>query len=150
MTFSLNNLSFFLFFCLKKNYLAQKRLKQLKNQISTQSKKNFLLERDVRYLDTRIALLIQSRKAQEDMVISLISFDVKKKIFDRSSFIDCYISRISKKIWKMLKLQWEIILKKRENKFEIFLISYLLQNTKTNHSIQFNSALWKFIFFTSN
>lgn len=37
---------------------AQKRLRELKSKISSQSKKNFVLERDVRYLDSRIALLI--------------------------------------------------------------------------------------------
>lgn len=40
--------------------LAQKRLRDLKARISAQSKKNFVLERDVRYLDSRIALLIQN------------------------------------------------------------------------------------------
>eukprot|EP00732_Lithocolla_globosa_P002439 Lithocolla_globosa_v1_NODE_1599_length_2457_cov_19.375520.p1 type:complete len:750 gc:universal NODE_1599_length_2457_cov_19.375520:74-2323(+) len=44
---------------------AQKKLKHLKAKISTQSKKNFLLEQDVRYLDSRIALLIHHRNAQE-------------------------------------------------------------------------------------
>lgn len=39
---------------------AQKRLRELKARISAQSKKNFVLERDVRYLDSRIALLIQN------------------------------------------------------------------------------------------
>lgn len=39
---------------------AQKRLRDLKARISAQSKKNFVLERDVRYLDSRIALLIQN------------------------------------------------------------------------------------------
>ncbi|SGZ32594.1 BQ5605_C040g11893 [Microbotryum silenes-dioicae] len=39
---------------------AQKRLRDLKARISNQSKKNFVLERDVRYLDSRIALLIQN------------------------------------------------------------------------------------------
>ncbi|KAJ3197222.1 glyceraldehyde-3-phosphate dehydrogenase 1 [Irineochytrium annulatum] len=42
---------------------AQRRLRELKSRISSQSKKNFLLERDVRYLDSRIALLIQNRMA---------------------------------------------------------------------------------------
>ncbi|KAF9157928.1 glyceraldehyde-3-phosphate dehydrogenase 1 [Actinomortierella ambigua] len=42
---------------------AQKRLRELKAKISSQSKKNFVLERDVRYLDSRIALLIQNRMA---------------------------------------------------------------------------------------
>ncbi|KAJ3214314.1 glyceraldehyde-3-phosphate dehydrogenase 1 [Dinochytrium kinnereticum] len=42
---------------------AQRRLRELKSRISAQSKKNFLLERDVRYLDSRIALLIQNRMA---------------------------------------------------------------------------------------
>ncbi|KAJ3334311.1 glyceraldehyde-3-phosphate dehydrogenase 1 [Blyttiomyces sp. JEL0837] len=42
---------------------AQKKLRDLKSRISSQSKKNFLLERDVRYLDSRIALLIQNRMA---------------------------------------------------------------------------------------
>lgn len=39
---------------------GQKRLRDLKTKISSQSKKNFVLERDVRYLDSRIALLIQN------------------------------------------------------------------------------------------
>ncbi|KAJ3003753.1 glyceraldehyde-3-phosphate dehydrogenase 1 [Thoreauomyces humboldtii] len=45
---------------------AQRRLRELKTRISTQSKKNFLLERDVRYLDSRIALLIQNRMALDE------------------------------------------------------------------------------------
>ncbi|KAK9369574.1 Rho GTPase activation protein [Lipomyces kononenkoae] len=45
---------------------AQKKLRGLKAKISAQSKKNFLLERDVRYLDSRIALLIQNRIALEE------------------------------------------------------------------------------------
>ncbi|KAI9190401.1 RasGAP protein [Blastocladiella emersonii ATCC 22665] len=45
---------------------AQKRLKELKQLISVQSKKNFTLERDVRYLDGRIALLIQNRMQLDD------------------------------------------------------------------------------------
>ncbi|KAK9759961.1 RasGAP protein, partial [Basidiobolus ranarum] len=46
---------------------AQKRLRQLKISISTLSKKNFTLERDVRYLDGRIALLIQNHMALEEV-----------------------------------------------------------------------------------
>ena len=46
---------------------AQKHLAELKSQISSQSKKNFVLEKDVRYLDSRIALLIQSRMALEEV-----------------------------------------------------------------------------------
>ncbi|CDZ96569.1 rho gtpase activation protein [Phaffia rhodozyma] len=45
---------------------AQKRLRDLKAKISSQSKKNFVLERDVRYLDSRIALLIQNRMAADE------------------------------------------------------------------------------------
>ncbi|KAG8905998.1 glyceraldehyde-3-phosphate dehydrogenase 1 [Tulasnella sp. 403] len=45
---------------------AQKRLRELKSRISAQSKKNFVLERDVRYLDSRIALLIQNRMALDE------------------------------------------------------------------------------------
>ena len=45
---------------------AQKRLRELKSRISAQSKKNFVLERDVRYLDSRIALLIQNRMAADE------------------------------------------------------------------------------------
>ena len=45
---------------------AQKRLRELKARISAQSKKNFVLERDVRYLDSRIALLIQNRMAADE------------------------------------------------------------------------------------
>jgi hypothetical protein len=46
---------------------AQKRLRDLKAKISSQSKKNFVLERDVRYLDSRIALLIQNRMAADEV-----------------------------------------------------------------------------------
>lgn len=45
---------------------AQKTLRDLKMKISSQSKKNFVLEKDVRYLDSRIALLIQNRIALEE------------------------------------------------------------------------------------
>jgi Ras GTPase-activating-like protein IQGAP2/3 len=45
---------------------AQKALRDLKSQISSQSKKNFVLEKDVRYLDSRIALLVQNRMALEE------------------------------------------------------------------------------------
>ncbi|PWN28903.1 putative ras GTPase-activating protein sar1 [Jaminaea rosea] len=45
---------------------AQKRLRELKGRISAQSKKNFVLERDVRYLDSRIALLIANRMAADE------------------------------------------------------------------------------------
>ncbi|KAI6986628.1 ras GTPase activator [Hortaea werneckii] len=45
---------------------AQKALRELKGQISSQSKKNFVLEKDVRYLDSRIALLVQNRMALEE------------------------------------------------------------------------------------
>ncbi|KAI5790738.1 Rho GTPase activation protein [Peziza echinospora] len=45
---------------------VQKTLRDLKAKISSQSKKNFVLEKDVRYLDSRIALLIQNRMALEE------------------------------------------------------------------------------------
>ena len=45
---------------------AQRTLRELKARISSQSKKNFVLEKDVRYLDSRIALLIQNRMALEE------------------------------------------------------------------------------------
>ncbi|KAL1310851.1 hypothetical protein AAFC00_001084 [Neodothiora populina] len=45
---------------------AQKILRELKAKISSQSKKNFVLEKDVRYLDSRIALLVQNRMALEE------------------------------------------------------------------------------------
>ncbi|KAI1131419.1 GTPase [Nemania abortiva] len=45
---------------------AQRALRELKIKISSQSKKNFVLEKDVRYLDSRIALLIQNRMALEE------------------------------------------------------------------------------------
>lgn len=49
------------------NFTVQKILRDLKSKISSQSKKNFVLERDVRYLDSRIALLIQNRMALEEV-----------------------------------------------------------------------------------
>ena len=48
---------------------AQKVLRELKSKISSQSKKNFVLEKDVRYLDSRIALLIQNRMALEEVLL---------------------------------------------------------------------------------
>ncbi|KAI8890682.1 putative ras GTPase-activating protein sar1 [Backusella circina FSU 941] len=45
---------------------AQKVLRDIKNDISIQSKNNFMLERDVRFLDSRIALLIQNRMAVDE------------------------------------------------------------------------------------
>jgi len=50
-----------------KTTTAQKRLRDLKAKISAQSKRNFVLERDVRYLDSRIALLIQNRMALDEV-----------------------------------------------------------------------------------
>ncbi|KAL0638064.1 RasGAP protein [Maublancomyces gigas] len=47
-------------------FTVQKTLRDLKSKISSQSKKNFVLEKDVRYLDSRIALLIQNRMALEE------------------------------------------------------------------------------------
>jgi Ras GTPase-activating-like protein IQGAP2/3 len=52
--------------------LAQKILRDLKAKISSQSKKNFVLEKDVRYLDSRIALLIQNRMALEEVRIKVV------------------------------------------------------------------------------
>lgn len=46
---------------------AQKAQQEFKAKISSQSKKNFVLEKDVRYLDSRIALLIQNRMALEEV-----------------------------------------------------------------------------------
>lgn len=46
---------------------AQKVQSDYKASISRQSKKNFVLEKDVRYLDSRIALLIQNRMALEEV-----------------------------------------------------------------------------------
>ena len=39
-------------------YPVYKKLQQLKDDISHQSKKNFQLEKELRYLDSKIALLI--------------------------------------------------------------------------------------------
>ena len=58
------------------NLIAQKILRDLKTKISSQSKKNFVLEKDVRYLDSRIALLVQNRMAQEE--VSTITREVTR------------------------------------------------------------------------
>lgn len=50
-------------------FTVQKTLRDLKAKISSQSKKNFVLEKDVRYLDSRIALLIQNRMALEEVSV---------------------------------------------------------------------------------
>eukprot|EP00158_Paraphelidium_tribonemae_P008118 Partr_v1_DN28478_c0_g1_i4_m41495 putative IQ motif containing GTPase activating protein len=66
--------------------LGQKRLKELKSKISSQSKRNFLLERDVRYLDSRIALLIQNRMALDEEM--LLGDDDRNDVIDHSLFPD--------------------------------------------------------------
>jgi Ras GTPase-activating-like protein IQGAP2/3 len=48
--------------------VAQRRLREMKLKISAQSKRNFILEKDVRYLDGRIALLIQNRMAMNEVL----------------------------------------------------------------------------------
>ena len=50
--------------------IAQKAQHDYKAKISSQSKKNFVLEKDVRYLDSRIALLIQNRMALEEVCVA--------------------------------------------------------------------------------
>ncbi|KAJ1564338.1 glyceraldehyde-3-phosphate dehydrogenase 1, partial [Nowakowskiella sp. JEL0078] len=60
---------------------AQRKLRDLKTKISTQSKKNFVLERDVRYLDSRIALLIQNRMALDEPIASLEDNDTEETTF---------------------------------------------------------------------
>lgn len=50
---------------------SQKQLRQLKTDISNQSKHNFLLEKDVRYLDGRIAMLIQNKMGLEEVASRL-------------------------------------------------------------------------------
>lgn len=55
------------FWALTNSHPAQKVLRDLKSRISSQSKKNFVLEKDVRYLDSRIALLVQNRMALEEV-----------------------------------------------------------------------------------
>jgi hypothetical protein len=54
-------------------FVVQKEWKELKAKISAQSKCNFLLERDVRYLDSRIALLIQNRMALDEVCCYLFT-----------------------------------------------------------------------------
>ena len=53
---------------------AQKVQRDFKAKISSQSKKNFVLEKDVRYLDSRIALLIQNRMALEEVCRREVDF----------------------------------------------------------------------------
>ena len=53
-------------------HVVQKTLRELKSNISTQSKNNFLLERDVRFLDSRIALLIQNRMALDEVFVGRV------------------------------------------------------------------------------
>ena len=48
-------------------YTVHTQMQELKQKISARSKRNFLLERDVRYLDNRIALLIANRMGEDDM-----------------------------------------------------------------------------------
>lgn len=74
---------------------AQKVQRDYKAKISSQSKKNFVLEKDVRYLDSRIALLIQNRMALEEVPGSS-AWGVFKKLTLGSKM------RL-RVIWKMLR-----------------------------------------------
>jgi Ras GTPase-activating-like protein IQGAP2/3 len=47
--------------------VVQRRLKELKANISQMSKNNFVLERDVRFLEQRIALLINHKISIEEL-----------------------------------------------------------------------------------
>eukprot|EP01097_Dermamoeba_algensis_P008941 TRINITY_DN6153_c0_g1_i1.p1 TRINITY_DN6153_c0_g1~~TRINITY_DN6153_c0_g1_i1.p1 ORF type:complete len:704 (-),score=149.43 TRINITY_DN6153_c0_g1_i1:172-2247(-) len=49
---------------------SQRRIMELKKEISTQSKKNFTLEREIRNLDEKIALLIRNRITFEELLSS--------------------------------------------------------------------------------
>lgn len=63
---------------------AQRNLRELKAKISSQSKKNFVLEKDVRYLDSRIKLLIANRMALEEVsgrAAHILSQRVLKRCF---------------------------------------------------------------------
>lgn len=60
------------FVCCRDLHPAQKKLRELKARISAQSKKNFVLERDVRYLDSRIALLIQNVSRRKSYTFPLL------------------------------------------------------------------------------
>ncbi len=42
-------------------HAVQKEIQDLKNEISQQSKKNFKLDKDLRFFDARIALLINHK-----------------------------------------------------------------------------------------
>lgn len=74
--------------------LAQRQLQSLKTQISTESKKNFILERDVRYLDSRIALLIQNRMAldEQNALASQLADaqDLQERSFPDNRMLQCY------------------------------------------------------------
>lgn len=72
---------------------AQKIQRDYKAKISSQSKKNFVLEKDVRYLDSRIALLIQNRMALEEVCNS-------GRPYLSPSFLADYLSS---------KMKWQII-----------------------------------------
>ncbi|PUU79658.1 Rho GTPase activation protein [Tuber borchii] len=63
---------------------VQKTLRDLKSRISSQSKKNFVLEKDVRYLDSRIALLIQNRMALEEQNEVASHFDESSELQEGS------------------------------------------------------------------
>lgn len=76
---------------------AQKILRDLKSKISSQSKKNFVLEKDVRYLDSRIALLIQNRMALEEVRralhtsgLTLLTGSSKMKLLAISKMLQIY------------------------------------------------------------
>ena len=62
---------------------AQRSLRDLKSKISGQSKKNFVLERDVRYLDSRIALLIQNRIALDEVSFFFVCTKKEKALIKK-------------------------------------------------------------------
>ncbi len=64
----------FCFFC----FSVQRNIQDLKNEISQQSKKNFKLDKDLRFFDSRIALLI-NHKITVEVSVSLSIFLTRGK-----------------------------------------------------------------------
>lgn len=76
--------------------IAQRRLRELKNKISTQSKKNFMRERDVRFLDARIGLLIQNRMALDEVSLLLSRTQCSKLTLSFIATRSCFTFRRSR------------------------------------------------------
>ena len=70
-------------------------LHEVKREISLTSKKNFTLEKDIKSLDGKIALLIRNRISLEEVLAGLSPFFFAFYFFSIAMYINIFFVKIS-------------------------------------------------------